>query len=466
MERETMSDSLRQNASVFDFFSIGVGPSSSHTVGPMKAAYQFVLSLGNGTGISRLQVTLHGSLAHTGLGHLTHQAILMGLEGHQPHLIDPNTIHDRTLTILQNNKISMPSGRQIAFNFNEDLVFDKEKKFSYHSNAMQFFAFDKNGNSVCHKVYYSVGGGFIEEEGVGSSNHHAYYEESIPYPFKTADELLSLCERHKLTIAELMLENEKCFSTLGEIENNLNEILSVMLESIDEGCQATAMIPGSLKLNRRAPNLYQSILSSGEPKKGHPHPMNCLNCFAMAASEQNASGGRIVTAPTNGAAGIIPAVIKYHLCFDQNSNTKSVHQFLLTAAAICTLYKLNASISGAEMGCQGEVGVACSIAAAGLAAARNASLFQIENAAEIGIEHNLGLTCDPVGGLVQIPCIERNAMGAVKAVNACSLALVSNCRGKVTLDMAIDTMRQIGQDMKTIYKETSLGGLAVNVPSC
>lgn len=446
--------------SVFDLFSIGVGPSSSHTVGPMRAAYDFIQTI-DIEHVHRIQVTLYGSLAHTGQGHMTHHALLMGLSGELPHLIEPANINQRVEQILVENKLVLSPDHAIEFEFNRDIVFNKTDLLPKHSNGMQFFAWDANNQLLEKEIYYSVGGGFIEQEHPSHAEH-----VNLPYDFESAETLLQTCRQHKLRIDEIMLANELMFNDRDTIKQRLRDIEHTMMQCIELGCQESTTLPGSLQLNRRAADIWKKVLSQGEPRQGHPQPMNCLNAFAVAASEQNACGGRIVTAPTNGAAGIIPAVIRYHRAFDSNASDESVDRFLLTAGAICLLYKKNASISGAEMGCQGEVGVACSIAAAGLAAARGGTLNQIENAAEIGIEHNLGLTCDPVAGLVQIPCIERNAMGAVKAVNACSLALISNDPGRVTLDMAIDTMREIGNDMKAVYKETSLGGLAVNVPSC
>jgi len=447
--------------SVFDIFSIGVGPSSSHTVGPMKAAHAFSQLLSSFKETSRIRVTLYGSLAHTGQGHMTPHAILMGLSGEQPHLIDPTNINQRTQDIINNNKIKLNNQRSIDFHFNEDIIFETDQLLPLHTNGMRFDVLDQNNSEIHSEIYYSVGGGFIEQD--RPTQHHHITQ---PYEFHNTDSLMALCKQKQLRIDEIMLANELVFHDANTVQQKLRKVEQTMMQSIKIGCESTSLLPGSLNLKRRAHAIWKKVLTQGEPRQGHPQPMNCLNAFAIAASEQNASGGQIVTAPTNGAAGIIPAVIKYHRAFDSESSDESVNRFLLTAGAICLLYKYNASISGAEMGCQGEVGVACSIAAAGLAAARGASLNQIENAAEIGIEHNLGLTCDPVGGLVQIPCIERNAMGAVKAVNACSLALTSDSPGKVSLDMAIKTMREIGEDMKAVYKETSLGGLAVNVPGC
>jgi L-serine dehydratase len=451
------------NISVFDIFSIGIGPSSSHTVGPMKAAKCFVNQCQNQAEIARVQIILYGSLAYTGKGHGTDIAIMMGLEGEDPETVEPDFIKQRVAEIKQAKKIRLAHKHTIAFDCDKDILFEYREQRPQHSNAMYFNAFDKAGAIIERGEYYSIGGGFIVKSGAMEDQHT---KKVIPYSFSSADELLATCQQQHLTIAELMWENERVFRCQKTIERDLDNIIQEMMACIERGCHTEGVLPSSLKIKRRAPVIYKKIIKEGLPQKGHPHPMNWLNVFSMAVQEENACGGKVVTAPTNGAAGIIPALIKYHQCFDSNSSIQSIYDFLMTAGAICTLYKKNASISGAEMGCQGEVGVACSMAAAGLTAARGGTLYQVENAAEIGMEHNLGLTCDPVNGLVQVPCIERNGMGAVKAVNASSLALTSTERGCVTLDMVIETMRQVGNDMKDKYKETSKGGLAKNVVIC
>jgi L-serine dehydratase len=447
--------------SVFDIFSIGIGPSSSHTVGPMKAAKSFIQQLeGNVARVSRVETTLYGSLAHTGKGHGTHLAILMGLEGEDPKTIEPKNINRRVEDIIKSKQLALLGQHNIHFDFNQDLIFDFETTMSYHSNAMIFSAYDGD-NLIEKKAFYSIGGGFIFEEG-------STLPESVkvPYVFHSSAELIALCEQHDLTIAQLIFQNELIFRDADAIKQQLLHIEAIMMNCMEQGCQTEGHLPGGLSVVRRAPLLYKKIIQDGQPGENRLHVMNWLDVFAMAVNEENAAGGRVVTAPTNGAAGIIPALIKYYRAFHDTSTDQGVVDFLLTAGAICQLYKENASISGAEMGCQGEVGVASSMAAAGLAAARGADIYQVENAAEIAMEHNLGLTCDPVGGLVQIPCIERNGMGAVKAVNAASLAEASEERGKVSLDMVIATMREIGTNMRDIYKETSKGGLAVNVVEC
>lgn len=455
--------------SVFDLFSIGIGPSSSHTVGPMRAAYDFLdhHSSLEFNQISTVNVKLHGSLAFTGVGHGTDKAIMMGLSGELPDLIDPLTIIKKTQKIADTREINLLGKKLIHFDPEINLQFDYEHLLPHHPNGMIFKSLDSKNNCIHEEIYYSVGGGFIVSD-TQLKNPNTLVSHELPYPFNSAAELLTHCENQHCSIAELMMKNEKVFSGDSEetIQKKLLKIAAVMAESIENGCHTTATIlPGGLKVRRRAPALYEKLQKGGDPKMQGTLLMEWLDLFAIAVNEENAAGHRVVTAPTNGAAGIIPSVLEYMKRFYGN-DTQKICDFLLTAGAIGILYKKNASISGAEMGCQGEVGVACSMAAGALAAVLKGSIYQVENAAEIGMEHNLGLTCDPVKGLVQIPCIERNAMGAVKAVNAAQLALAGDGGHKVSLDMVINTMREIGNNMNTKYKETSLGGLAVNVIEC
>lgn len=447
--------------STFELFTPGIGPSSSHTVGPMRAAKSFLKHCENDlTDIHQIQVTVFGSLAFTGYGHGTDKALMMGLEGEQPESVDPCSINDRMQQIGKSNEIRLLGKHVIAFNPLTDLIFNHQEQFDFHPNAMRFTATNKHHEIIHQAVYFSIGGGFIVEEGQTEAP-----DANIdwPYPFESAAELFSQCEENQLSVGDLMLTNESHLQPTEEVKRKLINIANIMQACIEKGCNTCGTLPGKLNVQRRANSLYLKLIAEGQPGPKHPQVMNWLNVFAMAVNEENAAGGRIVTAPTNGAAGIIPAALQYYKLFCPNPTENGVIQFLLTASAIGVLYKKNASISGAEMGCQGEVGVACSMAAAGLTAALNGSLHQIENAAEIGMEHNLGLTCDPVHGLVQIPCIERNAMASVKAVNAAMLALAETGKNIVTLDMVIDTMREIGEKMDSDYKETSLGGLAVTV---
>ncbi len=454
------------NISVFDIFKIGIGPSSSHTVGPMKAALAFLQPLkqaGELTKIARVQVDLYGSLALTGKGHGTDKAVLLGLSGEQPDTVNPDTIDATVATIWQQQQITLLGEHRIAFH-TTDLRFHDTEVLPKHTNGMRFTAYAADQQVIATQIYYSVGGGFIvtDEE----FDQPPIADHPAPYSFTTAEELLQLCAEHQSSISELMLTNERTWRSDANIRKDLLHIADVMQACIEKGRNTPGILPGGLNVKRRAPELYKKLAQQGKPNSHHPDVMNWLNMYAMAVNEENAAGGRIVTAPTNGAAGIIPAVLQYYRDFCTTANEQGIIDFLLTAAAIAILYKLRASISGAEVGCQGEVGVACSMAAGALAAALGGSLAQIENAAEIGMEHNLGLPCDPPKGLVQIPCIERNAMGAVKAINATYLALAEDGQHKVSLDTVINTMRIIGRDMQTIYKETSLGGLAVNIPEC
>lgn len=457
------------NISLFDLFSIGIGPSSSHTVGPMLAAHEFLLLLKSRKILAqtaRIQVELYGSLALTGKGHGTDKAILNGLEGKMPDTVDPKSMIPRMEEILISKQLNLAGAKTIPFDAESDLMFYQKKLLPKHTNGMRFSAFDDQNETLTEQIYYSIGGGFIttdERFEQPTSETH-----SIPYPFDTAKQLLALCKQHHLSIAQLMMENEKTWRSVEDIESDLLNIAKVMLDCIDHGCHQTGILQGGLQLKRRAPDLYQKLIAKQGIQSVYEQSdiMNRLNLYAMAVNEENAAGGKIVTAPTNGAAGIIPAVLKY--CQDAHGRTsrEDIFTYFLTSAAIGILYKKGASISGAEVGCQGEVGVAASMAAAGLTAVLAGTIEQIENAAEIAMEHHLGMTCDPVLGLVQIPCIERNAMGSVKAVNASRMALIGDGQHKISLDKVIQTMKQTGLDMQSIYKETSMGGLAVNLPEC
>lgn len=452
--------------SVFDIFKIGIGPSSSHTVGPMKAAYQFLKELEQKQllkKVARIKVELYGSLALTGKGHGTDRAVIAGLAGELPDTVNPDYVNELVQSLITNPQIKLLNQHLISFKYSQDLLFYYHETLALHNNGMRLSAYDAQQQILFEQVYYSIGGGFIvTEEQFGKAPSE---QIPLPFPFETAAELLAHCQNQNCTISELMMMNEKTWRSEAEIRQGLLHIADVMEQCIVRGCASEGILPGGLEVRRRAAHLYKKLLANGVPNKNHPEMMNWLNVFAMAVNEENAVGGRIVTAPTNGAAGIIPAVLQYYKKFCDGTE-QGIIDFLMTAAAIAILYKLRASISGAEVGCQGEVGVACSMAAGALAAVLGGNLAQVENAAEIGMEHNLGLPCDPPKGLVQIPCIERNAMGTVKAVNAARLALAEDGEHKIPLDTVISTMRQIGRDMMTIYKETSLGGLAVNVIEC
>lgn len=454
--------------SVFDLFSIGIGPSSSHTVGPMKAAHEFVAHLSNSgqlAQVSQVRVELFGSLAFTGKGHGTDRAILLGLEGHTPDMVNPAMIAPRAEHIISSQSIQLAGSHTIPFHYLDDMIFDYKNTLPHHTNAMRFSAYDQAGNLLYQNSYYSIGGGFIVDE--AEANQPKIDNSTVPYPFTNAKELLQQCETHKLTIAELMLANEITWRPEVEVKTRLMQIASIMHECIDHGCHATGILPGGLNVKRRAGILFDKLTHRGKPSSyEHIDSVEWLNVFAIAVNEENAAGGRVVTAPTNGAAGIVPAVLMYYLTFHPGAQPEDAIKYLLTAGAIAILYKKGASISGAEVGCQGEVGVASSMAAAAFTALLGGTLYQIENAAEIAMEHHLGLTCDPINGLVQIPCIERNAMGSVKAVNAAKLALLGDGEHHVPLDKVIATMKQTGKDMMSIYKETSLGGLAANLPEC
>lgn len=460
--------------SLFEIFKIGIGPSSSHTVGPMRAALQFVSNIESNDRlkeIANVRVELFGSLAMTGEGHATDLAILLGLEGESPETVDTTTVDPRVSYILSQGEINLLQKRTIAFDRSRDLLFHKGKRLPYHSNAMRFKAFDLEGKELLTQIIYSVGGGFIvDHEQIFSAAEQAP-DDVLPYPFKNCAELLSHCTRDGKMIYEVMFENEKAWRKPEEITQGILQIWDVMQSCVRRGIEMEGILPGGLNVRRRARQIYRNLTEDPTSLAQDPSRIfDWVSLYALAVNEENAAGGRVVTAPTNGAAGIIPAVLHYYIKFTENPTTEGIINFFLTAAAIGILYKEGASLSAAEMGCQGEIGVACSMAAGGLAAAMGGTNQQIENAAEIGMEHNLGLTCDPIGGLVQIPCIERNTMGAIKAINAARLANHGDGEHHVSLDQVIKTMRHTGEDMKHIYKETSEGGLAlhvsVGVPEC
>ncbi|KAB8174049.1 L-serine ammonia-lyase [Lysobacter maris] len=457
--------------SCFDLFKIGIGPSSSHTVGPMRAAARFVerwlVDNGDLERTARVRAEVFGSLALTGRGHGTDKAVLMGLEGHWPNLIDPDLIPPALERIRASRRIKLHGIHEIGFDEKHDLIMNKRQKLPFHTNGMRFTAFDADGNVIATRDYYSVGGGFVVNQDEAAEDRIVADTTEVAYPFHSGDELIGTATREGIAIAQMMYANEQAWRSREQIDAGLDEIWEAMQSCVQRGIRESGTLPGGLHVSRRAPALYAEL--SSRPESAMRDPLTTLdwvNLYALAVNEENAAGGRVVTAPTNGAAGIIPAVLHYYDRCIPGSTLQGVRDFLLTAAAVGILYKENASISGAEVGCQGEVGVACSMAAAGLTAALGGSPGQIENAAEIGMEHNLGLTCDPIGGLVQIPCIERNAMGAVKAINASRMAMRGDGKHKVSLDKVIKTMRDTGRDMRDKYKETSRGGLAVNVIEC
>jgi L-serine dehydratase len=457
--------------SSFDLFKIGIGPSSSHTVGPMRAAARFVqawlIERGDLERTARVRAEVFGSLALTGRGHGTDKAVLMGLEGHWPNQIDPDVIPAALERIRSTKRIKLHGQHEIGFDEKHDLIMNKRQKLPFHTNGMRFTAYDAAGSEIATRDYYSVGGGFVVNQDEAAEDRIVADTTEQPYPFHSGDQLLAQCERSGLSMAELMFANEQVWRTPDEINTGLDEIWTAMQACVARGIRESGTLPGGLHVARRAPALYAELSSKPEAAMRDPlTTLDWVNLYALAVNEENAAGGRVVTAPTNGAAGIIPSVLHYYDRFIPGANIQGIRTFLLTAAAVGILYKENASISGAEVGCQGEVGVACSMAAAGLTAALGGTPGQIENAAEIGMEHNLGLTCDPIGGLVQIPCIERNAMGAVKAINASRMAMRGDGKHKVSLDKVIKTMRDTGRDMQDKYKETSRGGLAVNVIEC
>jgi L-serine dehydratase len=456
--------------SVFDLFTLGIGPSSSHTVGPMRAAHRFVTRLeeaGHLSDVRRLQAELFGSLALTGKGHGTDRAVLMGLEGEDPETINTETVRDRVEKIAADQRLNLFGRLPIAFEPKRDLLFHYKRTLPYHPNGMTFTAFGNGDEPLLERTYYSVGGGFVVNDDAASHDRIVEDQTELRFPFHSGAELLDICATENLDVASVMMANETAWRSEEEIRAGLDTIVTAMQATITAGCRNEGVLPGGLNVTRRAPALYKELTE--RPEAGLSDPLTVLDwvaLYAMAVNEENAAGGRVVTAPTNGAAGILPAVAEYYRRFVPTFTDEGMRTYLLTCAAIGLLYKENASISGAEVGCQGEVGVACSMAAGGLAAVMGGSVAQVENAAEIGMEHNLGLTCDPVRGLVQIPCIERNAMGATKAIQASRLALRGKGTQKVSLDKVIETMRQTGEDMKTKYKETSRGGLAINVIEC
>lgn len=454
--------------SVFQIFSIGIGPSSSHTVGPMRAAHQFISDIasnGRLEEVANIRIELFGSLAMTGEGHGTDFAVLLGLEGELPESVDPRSVASRLDAIVNTCTIDLLSKRRISFHKETDLLFHKGRRLPYHSNAMRFKAFDQTGAELYKQIFYSVGGGFILDHEQIFSPVSQNAARAIPYPFTNCEQLLAHCKTSGKTIAEVMLENEKALRTEKQIRDGIFKIWQVMKDAVERGCQTEGVLPGGLNVKRRAAALLAKLLE--RERSGSVDPSSVFDwasLFALATNEENAAGGRIVTAPTNGAAGVIPAVLHYYLKFCEGANEEGIFRFFLTAGAIGVLYKEGASFSAAEMGCQGEVGVACSMAAGSLVAALGGTCEQVEQAAEIGMEHCLGLTCDPILGLVQVPCIERNTMGALKAINACRLAMNGDGEHVVSLDQVIKTMYHTGLDMKYHYKETSEGGLAIHVP--
>ncbi|WFE33400.1 L-serine ammonia-lyase [Micromonospora sp. WMMD975] len=453
--------------SVFDLFSVGIGPSSSHTVGPMRAARTFVGGLkadGQLADVARVQAELFGSLGATGHGHGSDRAVLLGLEGESPEAVDTDEVGSRVARIRAERRLSLLGCQEIDFDPDRDLVLHRRRSLPYHPNGMTFAAFDADGNEVRARSYYSVGGGFVVDEAAAGADRIRPDNTPVRHPFRTGAELLDVTAETGLSISAVMLANELSWRGEADVRAGLLDIWRVMRECVENGCTRDGVLPGGLKVRRRAAELRRGLEteSAGDPLRA----MDWVTLFALAVNEENAAGGRVVTAPTNGAAGIIPAVLHYYTRFVPGASEDGVVRFLLAAGAIGVLFKENASISGAEVGCQGEVGSACSMAAAGLAEAMGGTPEQVENAAEIGMEHNLGLTCDPVGGLVQIPCIERNAVASIKAITAARLALRGDGVHHVSLDKVIKTMRETGADMKVKYKETARGGLAVNVIEC
>jgi L-serine dehydratase len=456
--------------SVFDIFKIGIGPSSSHTVGPMRAAKRFAERLVADGTVARthaMRVELFGSLGFTGRGHGSDRAIILGLEGEEPATVDIDSIAARVAAVEAGHRVKLLGAHDVELDPAQALVFHRREKLPLHANGMRFTALGRDGAPVEERIYYSVGGGFVvDHAGAPADGSTPAEQVSVPFPFNSAEELLRHANEHGTSLSTLVLDNEKALVPEPEIRRRVLEIWHAMEACVKRGCEREGILPGGLKVKRRAAALHRKL--KADPR-GHTDPLVLLdwvNLFALAVNEENAAGGRVVTAPTNGAAGIIPAVLSYYRRFLPNADDEGTIRFLLTAAAIAALYKKNASISGAEVGCQGEVGVACSMAAGALVEVMGGTPAQVENAAEIGMEHNLGLTCDPIGGLVQVPCIERNAMGAVKAINAARLALQGDGTHKVSLDKVIRTMWRTGADMSSKYKETARGGLAVNIIEC
>ena len=451
---------------VLDLFKIGIGPSSSHTVGPMKAAATFVRGLREGgeENVARIEATVFGSLAWTGRGHATDKAIVLGLSGKTPDRIDPDEARRIFDRIRIDRLIELPGGRRIVFGLDRDVIFDTKRQFDRHPNAMEFKAMDASNDIIASEIWFSIGGGFVER--LGGENQDENLEYAHGFDFQSSHDLLELCRVHSCTIADIAMANELARRSEEQTLDELDRIIGVMMKCIDRGLAQEGELPGGLRVRRRAGALFERIQKTRSNARFTSQPFDHLSAFAIAVNEENAAGGRVVTAPTNGAAGVIPAVLRYYRDFCEGATQDGLRTFLLVASAIGSIIKRNASISGAEVGCQGEVGSAAAMASAGLAATLGGTNEQIENAAEIAIEHHLGMTCDPVGGLVQIPCIERNAFGAVKAVNAAYLALAGDGKHRVSLDQVIETMRQTGADMHDKYRETSRGGLAVNVPEC
>jgi len=453
--------------SAFDLFKIGIGPSSSHTVGPMNAAREFAAGLaekGLLQDCSRVTAQLYGSLGATGAGHGSPKAIILGLEGEGPDTVDVDTIAQRVAAVRDNGVLTLLGEKALPFSYRDDLLMLRSESLPFHANGMRFTAYDAQAQILDQRVFYSVGGGFVVDDTAAEGDVIVDDPTQLPYPFSNANELLMQCKESGLSISALMLENEKAWRPEQEIRARLLELWQVMDACIERGCRTEGIMPGGLKVKRRAAQLHRQLKGQTDSLgDASLNTMDWVTLYALAVNEENAAGGRIVTAPTNGAAGIIPAVLKYYLVHCKGSSDNDICRYLLTAAAIGILYKINASISGAEVGCQGEVGSACSMAAGALADALGGTPGQVENAAEIAMEHNLGLTCDPIGGLVQVPCIERNAMGAIKAISAARMALRGSGEHFVSLDQVIKTMRDTGRDMQDKYKETARGGLAVNV---
>jgi L-serine dehydratase len=452
--------------SVFDLFKIGIGPSSSHTIGPMRAAKSFVDGLEHRLGsVARIDVRLYGSLAWTGRGHATDKAVILGLAGNEPATIDPDAADQMMADIATARRLVLPGGHAIAFAPETDLVFDTKTVVTSHPNTMTFAAYSEAGDMLVAETWFSIGGGFVAREGdaaIGGSD-----DVELPFPYRSGRDILTMSKASGLTVAEMVMANEVAQRPRDAVLAHLDAVSDTMFACIERGMRGAGILPGGLKVPRRAKAFAERIHADRHRNARAPHEIiDHVSLYALAVNEENAGGGRVVTAPTNGAAGVIPAVLRYYRDFIPGASSEGVRTFLLTAAAIGGLFKMNASISGAEVGCQGEVGVASSMASGGLAAVLGGSTAQIENAAEIGMEHHLGMTCDPIGGLVQIPCIERNAFGAVKAITAASMALRGDGTHKVSLDDVIVTMRETGRDMASKYKETSLGGLAVNVTEC
>ena len=454
--------------SALDLFKIGVGPSSSHTMGPMRAGFEFVQQLGDRIeGVARIQVDLYGSLSATGVGHGTDKAVVGGLLGNRPDACDPDEFQAAISRVIADKAITV-AGRDLPFEWSSDLKWHRDFK-PRHPNALEITAFDDDGGEIFANTYYSIGGGFIVDEEQAEAGETGVAHVEVEFPFNTGAELLEMCAREGLSVAQLVARNELAWRPAEETRAGLLRVWETMKACVDRGCRQEGFLPGGLRVPRRAPELFRRL----NARNGLPNlitqtfsAMDWVNLYALAVNEENAGGGRVVTAPTNGAAGVVPAVLHYFMDFQRGATDDDVVDFLLAATAVGTLFKKNASISGAEVGCQGEVGSACAMAAAGLAQVMGGTPPQVENAAEIGLEHNLGLTCDPIGGLVQVPCIERNAMAAVKAINAAQLALSGDGEHRVSLDQAIWTLRDTGRDMLTKYKETSEGGLAVAFIEC